>query len=375
MRRAYVGIAATAAVLLVGGAASAQSKEGYKPRPLNLQKEHEGAQGQANLGRSRMQSGDCQGALDAFDAALRSSIDPTLFRDRGLCHEKLGHAFPAMGDFRVYLTNVPDAPDAADITQRLRRLEEEERQREVQSPPQPDKYTEIAKLNTAVGAFGPSAVPSLQKSQDTGARESSPGSGNGEVEVLARDDDENLLSLRRGRGLTLGPFAEIRGWFFSAPSAPVTDHASLGDSLSLAECVGARVGYELGAPGGLLLEAGYEHFNSTNVDLSVVVGFTAQLAYEFRARLDPRSDNQLLVALGAGYEHLASTPANPQFSAQTYDAIAPRLRVGYRRLLAPSAGFDVALNAGAAKFVSQPGDQSLPVTFTAGVSAAFVWGL
>jgi len=76
-----------------------------------------------SLGRTRMAKGDCVGALEAFDAALRTSFDVTVRRDRGLCHEQLGHPFPAIDDLRAYLTALPDAPDAEDIRTRLNQME------------------------------------------------------------------------------------------------------------------------------------------------------------------------------------------------------------------------------------------------------------
>ncbi len=59
------------------------------------------------------------GATDAFDVALRTSIEPELRRDRGMCHEKLGHPFPAIDDYRAYLVGRPNAPDS-DAIQRPR---------------------------------------------------------------------------------------------------------------------------------------------------------------------------------------------------------------------------------------------------------------
>src|SRR5450755_3985430 len=73
----------------------------------------------AGLARSRAAAGDCKSALDAFDAALEASIDPELHRDRGICHEKLGNAFPAMEDYRFYLTARPTAQDADRIHDRF----------------------------------------------------------------------------------------------------------------------------------------------------------------------------------------------------------------------------------------------------------------
>ena len=79
----------------------------YKAQPLNLTREKLGSEGLGQAGRTRMKNGDCAGAIEVFDAALRSSIDSTLHRDRGLCHEKLGHAYPAIDDYRAYLTARP----------------------------------------------------------------------------------------------------------------------------------------------------------------------------------------------------------------------------------------------------------------------------
>src|SRR4051812_613421 len=75
--------------------------------------------GAGEAARVRAKRGDCAGALDAFDQAARATIDPVVRRDRGLCHEQLGHPYPAIDDYRYYLTQRPDAPDADDIRSRL----------------------------------------------------------------------------------------------------------------------------------------------------------------------------------------------------------------------------------------------------------------
>src|SRR5579883_186907 len=127
MRKSVVAAWALTAALLVaaGGVARAQAQQGpspsqkWRPTPLNLDA---GKTTYGDIGRARMRAGDCAGAIDAFDEAINHSIDPTLYRDRGLCHEKLGHPYPAIDDYQVYLTASPDAPDADDIRIRLRRL-------------------------------------------------------------------------------------------------------------------------------------------------------------------------------------------------------------------------------------------------------------
>jgi tetratricopeptide (TPR) repeat protein len=107
--------------------ATALDAQAQPPRPAPpggpLVIHRDPADGAVGVGRARMSKGDYAGALEAFDAALRTSTDPVLHRDRGLCHEQLGHPFPAMDDFRYYLTALPDAPDSEDIRNRLNQLE------------------------------------------------------------------------------------------------------------------------------------------------------------------------------------------------------------------------------------------------------------
>src|ERR1700677_198649 len=105
MRTGLAAGASPIAALLSAALAGAQDapKPKYKAQPLNLHRDGPGSQA-ADRARARMKSGDCPGALDAFDAALSQSHDPTLYRDRGRCHEKLGHPFPAIDDYRIYLT-------------------------------------------------------------------------------------------------------------------------------------------------------------------------------------------------------------------------------------------------------------------------------
>src|SRR5690349_21297769 len=98
MRVARVGLLVSSCVLgalLSASEAGAQPKAPQPSGPAHSssqftlrRQEAGGAEAQAARGRAR--AGDCAGALAAFDLALRTSIDPTLRRDRGLCHENLG---------------------------------------------------------------------------------------------------------------------------------------------------------------------------------------------------------------------------------------------------------------------------------------------
>jgi hypothetical protein len=114
---------AVGALGVVSGAPRVAYADPPRGGPTTLLVHRDPASDAIVLARTRMAKGDCVGALEAFDAALRTSVDVTVHRDRGLCHEKLGQPFPAMDDFRVYLTAVPDAPDSEDIRTRLNQLE------------------------------------------------------------------------------------------------------------------------------------------------------------------------------------------------------------------------------------------------------------
>ncbi|HEV3193203.1 MAG TPA: tetratricopeptide repeat protein, partial [Polyangiaceae bacterium] len=121
-------VMATGTMALRVGQAFAQPQpvHGDKPQPLNLEHAQLGGAAEfANVGRARMRRGNYAGALDAFDEALRTSMDATLYRDRGLCHEKLGQPYPAMQDYRTYLANSPQAPDSEAIGGRLRDIEDQ----------------------------------------------------------------------------------------------------------------------------------------------------------------------------------------------------------------------------------------------------------
>ncbi|MGH7328367.1 MAG: hypothetical protein ACREJX_08460, partial [Polyangiaceae bacterium] len=105
-----------------GGGGTASGKGGGNNAPSGkIVVEHNGGTYEA-LARSRAAAGDCAGALDAYDAALETSVDPELHRDRGICHEKLGHPYPAIDDYRFYLTYRPNAADAESIHERMDNL-------------------------------------------------------------------------------------------------------------------------------------------------------------------------------------------------------------------------------------------------------------
>jgi hypothetical protein len=349
MRRTLAaGGALVAALWLAAGAAAAQqpptARPKYKPQPLILRKERLGTDAFVNAGRARMRNGDCAGALDAFDAALRTATDPAIHRDRGLCHEQLGDAYPAMDDYRVYLSAEPDAPDADAIRARLARLEQ-------QSLGHSSAPSEGAEFSASAGVAG---------AGETGRKRD-------RLEYVEHDHDEQRSPLRRGTGVSLGPFVALHKWWTST-------QASFGDNATWSESVGLAFRWSVSASGAFLVEAGYEHFNETVV--ATIQGLTSQVGFEFRIPFDDAYDDQFLIVPGLGYEFVQYSPTQAGASNANGGALVPRLRLGWRHMLTASSALDLALDGGAkavahGSFLS---DSTAPSAVLLAVNVAVHWG-
>jgi len=340
-------IAALLSAALAGAQDAPKPKPKYKAQPLNLHRDGPGSQA-AELGRARMKNGDCPGALDAFDAALTQSHDATLYRDRGLCHEKLGHPFPAIEDYRTYLTVAPDAADGDDIRDRLAKLEDETSGR-------PPRATDDTSVPSATGAVAPT--------------ESSPTASN-KLDYAEPDEDALRTPLRSGKGWSIAPFLSVRGW--------LAGNSLNGSSAVSAESVGAQVRYATSPHGAILIEAGYELFNLTDADAATISGLSSQLGYETRLPLDLEYRNQFLVAPGLGYEHLAVSLTGGQGQRFSMGAFVPRVRFGFRHLLTPGAAIDVSFDAGVANFFQYskfPYDSNQSLTVLLAANVGMVWAL
>jgi hypothetical protein len=330
----------------------------YKSQPLNLQRQQLGSAGLPDAARARMRSGDCAGALDVFDAALETLKDPTLHRDRGLCHEKLGHVYPAIEDFRAYLTEAPDAADAAGITARLRSLKEQAGGRDESFTTDEDDDT-------------PPGLGDESKATKKGTKEPvKPAARSDKVDYVSPEEDALRTSLRAGKGISVAPLVAVHKWLFQG--------ATFGDRGTWSESLGIQVRDSFGPSGALVMELGYEHFNSTSIDPATISGLTAQVAYEFRFPFDPDYDNQFLLAPGIGYEHLGFSYTDGSTPSVTKGAFVPRVRLGWRHMLQPSTAFDLSLDFGAGNFFSYgnfPYDSNAPLTALVAVDASVAWGL
>jgi hypothetical protein len=354
MRKALSAGSSAAAVLLAASMAAAQDapKPKYKPQPLNLHRDGAGSHA-GDVARARMKSGDCAGALDAFDVALSQSHDPTLYRDRGECHEQLDHPFPAVDDYRTYLTMMPDATDAEDIRARLVKLEGVTSGR----PPPKNDDTNV-----------PSASPDGASSAP--ASGAAPATASNNLEYSEPAEDLRHAPLRSGTGWTVAPFLSVRGW--------LAGNSLNGSSAVSAEAIGLQVRYATAPHGAWLFEAAYELFNLTDTDAVTISGLSAQIGYEIRLPLDLDYQNQFLVTPGLGYEHLAVSPGAADVSSFSLGAFVPRVRLGFRHVLTPGAAIDLSLDAGVANFFEYskfPYDSSQSLTVMLGGGVAMVWAL
>jgi tetratricopeptide (TPR) repeat protein len=279
--------------------------------------------------RALAAKGQCKKALDVFDRAILSSLDVTLRRDRGLCHEQLGHPFPAIDDYRAYLTAEPEAADAADIQARLERLERE----------------------TGVG--GPSAHPPSQKSSEdipdepALADETAPGTADtGRRKAIAKktyDDEEAAYRkfdqaesspLRRGTGGIFGIYSDVRGSTYRSNTLPSFEvGGSIRWSFSRLSTLYGQIGYVT------YQESGLEAVGSSSA--ANESGFALGLGYEVRLRLDENVTNAILLGAVVEYQYVTQSVVNAALSL-----LLPEAKVGYRHIFGYGFGLELTGDLG-----------------------------
>ena len=109
--------------------------------------------------------------------------------------------------------------------------------------------------------------------------------------------------------------------------------------------VGLQMGYSFGPQSALVVEAGYEVFNAT--DVATVWGLASLVGYELRISLDAGYDNQVLLGAGMGFEYLVLSPKEALAVNESTWGFVPRLRLGWRHMVTASVGLDLALDGGA----------------------------
>lgn len=269
----------------------------------------------SNAARARAKAGNCKAALDGFDEALRTTQEAELYRDRGLCHEKEGHRFPAIDDFRVYLTMRADAPDADDIRARLDALEGNQR-----------KEHETTEDGVKSKKDGQGDGQDGQKDLRTDP--------NSKTFEMTLDDTQRLdaaegSGLRLGSGFVLGPYFGLRKAFSGEGSS------------DWGYMVGLSARYSFNSVLTGLLELGYAGFGKSGEGTNNG-GIQTLLGLEARLRLDRFATNQVFLMGGFGYERAANS--STKVTGVVY--FLPRLKIGYRHVFGPSVGMEIALDGG-----------------------------
>lgn len=356
--------------------ALAAFEAGAAPPPAPPPKGKQGSNGQFSLrreeaggaegvaARNKARAGDCEGALPLFDAALRTAIEPTLNRDRGLCHEKLGHPYPAIDDYRAYLTARPDGNDADQIRERLARLEEQTGQGGPSSRAVKDKEESAgasAAAEASVGEGKAEASASIGGSASTAGggkrrRDEPTASGRSYDEYVAQEktaDAAESSALRYGEGFVLGPYLHIPRYFFVS-----------GSTSDMAYSVGARAGYSTSSSLMLVAEVGYAAIGTSGRNTSAG-GPLFMLGAELRIPISRYASDQILLGAGLGFERYVVSGTRVGV-----DYFPARLKLGYRHVFGPALALDIGADGGPA--YGKPDDVDGEIVGIVGGSAAFL---
>ena len=322
-----------------GGATAPSSKSSSQ---FTLRREEAGG-GDAAVARQRARAGDCAGALPAFDTAINVTIEPTLRRDRGLCHEKLDHPFPAIDDYRAYLTARPDAPDADQIRERLAKLEEkvgvgaqsaasfQERDESLHAGGSFSQGTQGGKTS---GSTGSSSVRARAHREDEVLGPRAGEQERGYDYYAAREqiaDAADSSPLRFGTGWIVGPFLMVPRYFVGS-----------GVNNDVGFAVGATFRYAWSSSFTFISELGYVGVGETG-QASSSSGPLVFAGFELRVPLDTWATNNIILGAGPGYEHY--TTSGTQLGAS---AIMGRGRLGYRHVFGSAIGLELAADGGPA---------------------------
>jgi hypothetical protein len=328
--RLLLGCVALSAASLITGNADAQQKQPQPRGPItfSIDKSRSGA---GESARAKAAAGDCKGALDQFDEALRHSIDPTLYRDRGTCHEKLGNVYPAIDDYRAYLSQAPDAADADKIRARLDDLIKTSSQ---DIGPDLGRGGDFdSEMRGGLPHTAPVKSESKPGKDDTEEKkpQKAQADPNKPLDVIEyeekREKETGTSANREGKGFIVGAYLYPRYVF--NPWA-----------FRFGQGVGAKLGYALNSWSLLTLELGYMSQLSTG-SASTADGFTTLFAWEMRFPLDHWSDNQFVFSVGGGYENLTNGTIG-----QAYASFVGRGRAGWRHVFGPSFALDVVADGG-----------------------------
>ena len=371
MRLARVGLLLSScvvgAIMAVAPDASAQQKGSSTPAgparsstQFTLRREEAGGP-DVQVARERARAGDCAGALPAFDAAIERTIEPTLRRDRGLCHEKLGHPFPAIEDYRAYLHALPDAVDYDQISERLAALEDQTGTgggagaRSQKDGDAKASGSASASASFSFGSGGASGSGEASAAADP-SQPTDPGRSydyQTAQEKLA--DAAEASPLRNGTGVVLGPFVHVPRVFLGERAR---DQLGYGVGLALRYATTRTV--------SVISEIGYAGIGTSGA-ASAQSGPLLLAGIELRLPISRFAGDHILLRGGLGYErHVVSG------TRAINDNLLGRFGIGYRHVFGPSIGLEFLADGGPA-YIMPEGDESR-LNFLLGGSLAFVVG-
>jgi hypothetical protein len=269
----------------------------------------------AEIAEQRKQAGDCAGALEAFDEAVDVARDPEVRRDRAICHDKLGQPFPAIEDYRAYLTLRPEAPDAEAVRERVAALEQQ-----------------VGIIRQGVPGVGPNgAAVTTSIGGETDLSPYTGGKGGQEAIERAEILDEQAADspLRRGSGATFGITFGVRS--FANSTGTLSGVSELGT---------LKAGYSFARFNMLWAEfsVGYVSGNGPN-GANGIGGPGVGGGYEARIALNRRVDDAILLQASFRSEWYSS-------SGVTVNVLEPEGHIGYRHVFGPSFGLEVLLDGG-----------------------------
>lgn len=334
MRLTCAGLAASLALLAPSAFAEGSKPPAPKGGTTPFTLSHTG-NASADAARARATAGDCKGALDLFDEALRKTVDPVLRRDRGICHEQLGNVFPAIDDYRAYLAAMPDAGDSEKIREHLKALEDGAPKDQLRKAADYD-----AEMRGGVGS-APSSTAKPTPKDEPPPRELSDADKGKSQSVLDYEDQREAearsSSLRAGTGPVLGAYFYPRYWARSG--------------FGFSQGLGLALRWSFTKASSIYGELGYTTIRATGT-ASSMDGLQTFIGYEGRIALDHWATNHLFFGGGGGFENVKQDA-----SGIVYRSIMARGRFGYRHVFGPNVGLEFM------------GDGGMAVTFSAGAGS------
>jgi hypothetical protein len=333
VRRAWPVFALVSSCLLASSAEAAPQRRDSGPLFTQI----DTGQGAAAAARALAAKGNCAAALASFDIALRSSIDMTIRRDRGLCHEQLGNPFPAMDDYRAYLTVSPDAPDSADIRARLERLEI---QTGVGGPSAVEAPRSAEEVPVEAARIGDMTI----ETSDTGKRSAAKrASYDAEENAYHRYDQAMSSPLRRGTG-------GIFGVYGTGLALGLGGGGGLGATSTFIPGfeIGARIGWSFSQVSSVYGQIGYADYQVSAIGVTVQIGgVDLALGYEARIRLDQYSTHAIVLGPAFEYQYItAGSATGGSGSGGGVSVLIPQGRLGYRVILGYGFGLEFLAEVG-----------------------------